>query len=107
MTRDRSSDTGRRSRPIMTRREALESAGAVMATALFRPGRVTAAASPIGPVMHRLSTYMSEAPTRPLPAEVVLKAQHHVLDTVAAMVSGTELPPGRVALGFARMTTRR
>ena len=94
MTRDRSSDAARRSGPIMTRRAVLQSAGTVIATALCRPVRATAAASPIGPVMDRLSTYMSAAPARPLPAEVVVKAQHHVLDTVAAMVSGTELPPG-------------
>ena len=82
----------------MTRRAVLQGAGAVLATAMWRPARVTAAGSPVGPVMSRLSTYMSEASGRALPTEVVEKTTHHVLDTVAAMVSGTELPPGRVAL---------
>ena len=85
----------------MTRRAALQSAGAVLATAMWRPARVIAAGSPVGTVMSRLSTYMSEASGRALPTEVIEKTTHHVLDTVAAMVSGTELPPGRVALAFA------
>lgn len=90
-------------KPLMTRRAVLQGAGAVIATAAFRLTPVTAADSSISPVMQRLSTYMSEAASRPLPAEVMVKATHHVLDTVAAMVSGTELLPGRIALGFARM----
>jgi 2-methylcitrate dehydratase PrpD len=53
-------------------------------------------------VMTELSTYMSEARSRTLPDEVIEKAKHHVLDTLAAMVSGSELPPGRGALRFAR-----
>jgi 2-methylcitrate dehydratase PrpD len=52
--------------------------------------------------MTTLSAYMSEARGRPLPAEVVEKAKHHILDTLAASVSGSELPAGRVALEFAR-----
>src|SRR5205823_14559682 len=34
--------------------------------------------------------------------EVPEKAKHNILDTVAAMVSGAELPPGRAAIQFAR-----
>src|SRR5271167_190519 len=52
--------------------------------------------------MTRLSTYMSEASGRALPAEVVEKAKHHILDTFAAMISGSELQPGRTAILFAR-----
>jgi 2-methylcitrate dehydratase PrpD len=86
----------------MTRRAVLKSAAAIVATILARPARLLAAAS-IGPVMDRLSTYMSQAATRPLPATVSTKATYHVLDTIAAMVSGVELLPGQVALNFARM----
>jgi 2-methylcitrate dehydratase PrpD len=60
------------------------------------------AAQPTSSVMTRLSTYMSEAPGRALPAEVIEKAKHHILDTFAAMISGCELPPGRAAIQFAR-----
>lgn len=56
---------------------------------------------PISPLMEKLSTYMSQAATRPLPEEIVEKTKHHVLDTFAAMISGSELPPGRAALQFA------
>jgi 2-methylcitrate dehydratase PrpD len=44
---------------------------------------------------------MSEASERALPEEVTEKTKHHVLDTLAAMISGSELTPGRVALQFA------
>jgi 2-methylcitrate dehydratase PrpD len=45
---------------------------------------------------------MSRARTRTLPAAVVEQATWHILDTFAAIVSGSELPPGRAALRFAR-----
>src|SRR6202049_2624610 len=54
------------------------------------------------PVMERLSAYMSEAATRSLPDEAVEGTKQHVLDTLAAMISGSELPPGRAALQFSR-----
>ena len=44
--------------------------------------------------MAKLSAYMSEAGGRALPDEVVEKAKHHILDTFAAMISGSDLPPG-------------
>ena len=56
----------------------------------------------VGPVMERLSDYMSEAAGRDLPAEVAEKTKHHLLDTLAAMISGSGLPPGRAALHFSR-----
>jgi 2-methylcitrate dehydratase PrpD len=59
-------------------------------------------AQPVGPVMAALSAYMSEARDRALPADVVEKTKHHVLDTFAAMISGAELAPGHAAIGFAR-----
>ena len=52
--------------------------------------------------MARLSAYMSEARNRALPEPVLEKTKHHVLDTIAAMVSGADLPPGRAAIAFAR-----
>jgi len=53
-------------------------------------------------VMQRLSGYIARAPKRPLPAAVAEKTKHHVLDTIAAMVSGSRLPPGRKAISFAK-----
>ena len=56
----------------------------------------------ISPAMLRLSTYMSEARTRALPEEVIEQVKYHLLDTLASMVSGSDLPPGRAAIQFAR-----
>ena len=50
-----------------------------------------------GPVMSTLATYMSAARTRALPDEVAEQAKIHLLDTMAAMISGSELPPGQAA----------
>jgi 2-methylcitrate dehydratase PrpD len=58
--------------------------------------------SKVSPVMQQLSAYMAAAATRVLPEEVVEKAKQHILDTFAAMISGSELSPGRAALEFAR-----
>lgn len=70
------------------------------ATGLPFSGRL--AADDVSPVMAQLSTYLSEAFRRPLPDKAMDDAKHHVLDTVAAMVSGSELPPGRQAMAFAK-----
>jgi 2-methylcitrate dehydratase PrpD len=56
----------------------------------------------VSPIMQQLSTYMSAASTRAVPDEVAEKAKQHILDTFAAMISGSGLPPGRAALEFAR-----
>src|SRR6058998_1042635 len=53
-------------------------------------------------LMSTLSTYMSEAASRKLPEEIVEKTKQVILDTVAAMISGAELPPGKFAIQFAR-----
>ena len=71
----------------------------VKAAALLSSGQASNTASPI---MQQLSAYMSAAATRALPEEVVEKAKQHILDTFAAMISGSGLPPGRAALEFAR-----
>src|SRR4051812_24537131 len=48
-----------------------------------------------------LSEYIAGALARPLPDAVAEKARHHVLDTLAAMVSGSRLSPGLMAIGYA------
>jgi len=85
----------------MTRRSMLEAVGGVLALGAF-PLEIEAATAPASQVMTRLSTYMSEAWNRALPDDVIEKAKHHILDTFAAMISGSELPPGRAAIRFAR-----
>jgi 2-methylcitrate dehydratase PrpD len=49
-----------------------------------------------------LSRYIAEAPALALPAAVAEKARHHILDTIAAMVSGSRLAPGRIAIAYIR-----
>jgi 2-methylcitrate dehydratase PrpD len=52
--------------------------------------------------MRRLASYIAAAAKRPLPGAVVEKTKHHLLDTLAAMISGSKLLPGRKAIAFAR-----
>src|SRR5205814_1480817 len=60
------------------------------------------AAPPPGKLMTTLSTYMAEAANKKLPDAVLEKSKQMILDTLAAMISGAQLPPGKFALGFAR-----
>ena len=56
----------------------------------------------ISPLMKTLSAYIAGAVKRPLPEAVVEKTRHHVLDTMAAMVSGSRLLPGRRAIAYVK-----
>jgi len=56
----------------------------------------------ISPVMRQLSAYIAAAPRKPLPSEVLEKTKHHVLDTIAAMVSGSRLLPGRKGISYVK-----
>lgn len=55
-----------------------------------------------GDVTGRLARYMVEARERALPLEVARDARHRILDTLAAMVSGSHLKPGEMAIRYAR-----
>jgi 2-methylcitrate dehydratase PrpD len=56
----------------------------------------------VSSVMQRLAAYIAQARRQRLPAAVAEKTKHHVLDTIAAMVSGSRLLPGRKAIAFIR-----
>jgi 2-methylcitrate dehydratase PrpD len=86
----------------VNRRQALAFAAKAMVGLSVLPSRVIAQASGPGQVMATLATYMGAAAQRPLPAEVAEHAKHHILDTLASMVSGSELPPGRAAMRYAQ-----
>lgn len=86
---------------LLTRRGLLQCSAGFMAAAAIPGLRAADSPEAISPVMAQLSTYMSEAGNRALPGPVEEQAKHHILDTIAAMVSGSELPPGRAALRFA------
>ena len=87
----------------LSRRSLLQCAGWTAAAAAFP--RALFAADSVSPVMSKLSAYMAEAGGRDLPPEVVEKAKHHILDTFAAMISGSDLPPARAAYSYAREFT--
>jgi 2-methylcitrate dehydratase PrpD len=97
-----------------TRRGLLKRVGLVIAVAAA-PSAENASAQPVpaavadaptashgSAVMDELSDYMSAARERPLPAEVVEATKQHTLDTLAAIVSGSQLLPGKAAIKFAR-----
>src|SRR5687767_12235211 len=92
-------------RPRISRRDLLQRGALVFCSAALPSARLRAQV--ISPVMTTLSSYMAGAKDRALPPEVVEKARHHILDTFAAMVSGSELPPGRAALALARAQAGR
>jgi 2-methylcitrate dehydratase PrpD len=64
--------------------------------------RAFAQASGISPAMQTLSEYMAAAGSRPLPDEATEHAKHHLLDTLASMISGSELLPGQAAQRYIR-----
>ncbi|HMK79554.1 MAG TPA: MmgE/PrpD family protein [Xanthobacteraceae bacterium] len=51
-------------------------------------------------MMDTLSAYMAAARSRALPDAVAEQAKHHLLDTLAAMVSGSQLLPGQAAMSY-------
>ena len=53
-------------------------------------------------VTRELSAYMSEALRKDVPAEVAEKGKCHLLDTIAAMLSGSRLHPGEMTVKYVR-----
>jgi 2-methylcitrate dehydratase PrpD len=51
-------------------------------------------------VISTLSDYMSGAAVRAIPDEAMERTKQHLLDTIASMISGIDLPPGRMAIKF-------
>jgi len=47
-----------------------------------------------------MAEYVASAMARPLPAPVQEKTKFHILDTIAAMVTGSKLKPGMAAINF-------
>lgn len=90
---------------MQTRRNFLgKTVMAAAALGAFPLRAMAQSAKPPGPgkVMDALSAYMSAARTRALPDEVIEQAKYHLLDTIAAMISGSELPPGQAAQRYIR-----
>jgi 2-methylcitrate dehydratase PrpD len=100
-----------------TRRSLLYAGGAALLTnALVSPAQSQGAApakaaapsdeegeakdEPISPATATLADYVSKTLARELPPEVMAKTKLHVLDTIAAMVSGSRLKAGEFAARY-------
>jgi len=64
--------------------------------------RTLARDAEVSPLMNELSAYIAGALKRPLPEEVLEKTKHHALDTIAAMMSGSRLLPGKKAIAYVK-----
>jgi 2-methylcitrate dehydratase PrpD len=87
-----------RCRLVATRRRLLQAAGATVASWLMPAAK----ALPANDLTGRLAAYLVASRDRALPDRVLLDAKHRILDTVAAMVSGSALSPGVAAIRFIR-----
>lgn len=82
-----------------SRRGLLQSAGAIAVLAAS-PIRIAAAANT--DVTARLARYMAAARDQVLPEAVTVECKHRILDTFGAMVSGSRMNPGFIAVRYVR-----
>jgi 2-methylcitrate dehydratase PrpD len=54
----------------------------------------------VTPMTRALSEYIAAAATRELPPAVAEKTGHHILDTLAAVISGSRLRAGKLAIAY-------
>ena len=98
-----------RHRAGATRRRLLQGAGGLVAAVAYPA--IAVAADTEGPAASatasadltgRLAGYIVAARDRALPPQIMQAARQRVLDSLAAMVSGTQLDPGKLAIAFVR-----
>ena len=56
----------------------------------------------ISPMMQELSAYIACALRKPLPPQIIERAKVHLVDTYAAMISGSRLLPGKRAVAYVK-----
>ena len=54
----------------------------------------------ISPLMRTISNYIARAAGKPLPKAAAEATKHHLLDTLAAIISGASLHPGKVTVAY-------
>lgn len=86
-------------RHMLARRRMLQFTGAIGAVALV-PRRLFAAEN--ADITGRLARYMVAARDNALPETVMLECKHRILDTFGAMVSGSRMKPGMMAVNYVR-----
>ena len=93
----------------LTRRALLQTAGGMWPRPPRPPGRRRCCRRRYDCRHRQAGDYMAGRAARDLPAEVVEKTKHHILDTFAAMVSGADAAagPGRASRLRARMPARK
>jgi hypothetical protein len=77
------------------------SGGAAASSAKDSSTEEATGALPISPITSALADYIAGTLDRDLPANVVARAKLHILDTLAAAVSGSRLKPGQFAARYA------
>src|SRR5438093_12776361 len=94
----------------LTRRQMLRDAGGLIASAAFPAGTRAADVTQAGADRRALpgqiaglvARYMSESSCRALRADVARGAKDRILDPLAALISGSRLKPGELAIRYAR-----
>ncbi|MBZ5699107.1 MAG: MmgE/PrpD family protein [Acidobacteriia bacterium] len=106
--------TRKKDEAVLTRRRILQGAGGFFAAAALPVEKLAASEFPgsqdsrkapsraSADITGRLARYMVEARNRNLRPEVAREGKHRILDTLGAMVSGTRLKPGEMAIRFIR-----
>ena len=77
-----------------------QTAPAAGAPAAVAPTDTAGDSTSISPATATLADYVAKTLDRELPAEVMVRTKLHVLDTLAAMVSGSRLKPGNLAARY-------
>ena len=52
------------------------------------------------PIRDLIARYLADVGRKPLAPQIAEKAKHHLLDTLTAIVSGSALEPGKIALSY-------
>ena len=87
----------------MKRRDFLGGASLVPLSVLLPTAVARAEDTILSPEMLTLSSYMGSAMSRALTSEALEQTKLHVIDTFAAIVSGSELLPGQAAMRYIKL----
>ncbi len=86
---------------LMDRRSVLKRGAAASALPFLNAtAQATGGTQDLGETMRVLSEYMAQAAVSPLPVDVIEHAKQHIMDTLAAIVSGGKLEPGKAAYRY-------